>query len=41
MTLTFVPKMLAILLSLLVLLPFMATTLNAYMHSLVDRIISG
>lgn len=41
MTLTFVPKMLAILLSLLVLLPFMATTLDTYMHALVDRIISG
>ena len=41
MTLTFVPKMLAILLSLLVLLPFMLTTLTNFMHSLVSRIISG
>jgi flagellar biosynthetic protein FliQ len=41
MTLTFVPKMLAILLSLLVLLPFMATTLDTFMHTLVDRIITG
>ncbi|HUC67236.1 MAG TPA: flagellar biosynthesis protein FliQ [Stellaceae bacterium] len=41
MTLTFVPKMIAILLSLLVLLPFMLTTLTNFMHSLVSRIISG
>jgi flagellar biosynthesis protein FliQ len=41
MTLTFVPKMIAILLSLLVLLPFMLTTLTDFMHSLVTRIISG
>jgi flagellar biosynthesis protein FliQ len=41
MTLTFVPKMLTILLSLLVLLPFMLTTLTNFMHSLVSRIISG
>lgn len=41
MTLTFVPKMLAILVSLLVLLPFMLTTLTTFMHSLVNRIITG
>jgi flagellar biosynthesis protein FliQ len=41
MTLTFVPKMFAILLSLLVLLPFMLATLTNFMHSLVSRIISG
>jgi flagellar biosynthesis protein FliQ len=41
MTLTFVPKMFAILLSLLVLLPFMLTTLTNFMHSLVSRIVSG
>ncbi|HZB90634.1 MAG TPA: flagellar biosynthesis protein FliQ [Stellaceae bacterium] len=41
MTLTFVPKVLTILLSLLVLLPFMLETLTAFMHSLVARIISG
>jgi flagellar biosynthesis protein FliQ len=41
MTLTFVPKMITILLSLLVLLPFMLTTLTNFMHSLVSRIISG
>jgi flagellar biosynthesis protein FliQ len=41
MTLTFVPKMLAILLSILVLLPFMLTTLTTFMHSLVSRIIAG
>jgi flagellar biosynthesis protein FliQ len=41
MTLTFVPKMLVILLSLLVLLPFMLSTLTNFMDSLVSRIISG
>ena len=41
MTLTFVPKMLVILLSLLVLLPFMLTTLTTFTESLVSRIISG
>jgi flagellar biosynthesis protein FliQ len=41
MTLTFVPKMFAILLSLLVLLPFMLATLTNFMHSLVSRIVSG
>jgi len=41
MTLTFVPKMLVILLSLLVLLPYMLTTLSNFMDSLVSRIVSG
>lgn len=41
MTLTFVPKMLIILLSLLVLLPFMLTTLTNFTESLVSRIVSG
>lgn len=41
MTLTFVPKMLVILLSLMVLLPFMLTTLTNFMESLVGRIIAG
>ncbi|HXY99747.1 MAG TPA: flagellar biosynthesis protein FliQ [Stellaceae bacterium] len=41
MTLTFVPKMLVILVSLLVLLPFMITTLTDFTQSLVGRIISG
>jgi flagellar biosynthetic protein FliQ len=41
MTLTFVPKMLIILVSLLVLLPFMLTTLTTFTESLVSRIISG
>ena len=41
MTLTFVPKVLVILLSLMVLLPFMLTTLTAFTESLVGRIISG
>jgi flagellar biosynthetic protein FliQ len=41
MTLTFVPKVLVILVSLLVLLPFMLTTLTSFTESLVSRIISG
>ncbi len=41
MTLTFVPKMVVILLAVLALLPFMMTTLTTFTHSLVDRIISG
>ncbi len=41
MTLTFVPKMLVILLSLLVLLPFMLSTLTTFTQSLVSRIVSG
>jgi len=41
MTLTFVPKMLVILLSLLLFLPFMLQTLTAFTHELMDRIISG
>lgn len=41
MTLTFVPKMLVILLSLLLFLPFMLSTLTTFTDSLVSRIISG
>ncbi len=41
MTLTFVPKMLAILLSLVLFLPFMLETLISFTHGLMDRIISG
>jgi flagellar biosynthesis protein FliQ len=41
MTLTFVPKMLVILVSILVLLPFMIQTLTTFTQSLVSRIISG
>jgi flagellar biosynthetic protein FliQ len=41
MTLTFVPKMLVILLSLMFLLPFMMTTLTTFTESLVGRIIAG
>jgi len=41
MTLTFVPKMLVILVSILVLLPFMITTLTTFTQSLVSRIIAG
>lgn len=41
MTLTFVPKMLVILLSLLLLLPFMLQTLTSFTQGLMERIISG
>lgn len=41
MTLTFVPKMVVILLSLLLFLPFMLSTLTSFTQSLMGRIISG
>jgi flagellar biosynthesis protein FliQ len=41
MTLTFVPKVIVVLISILVFLPFMLTTLSTFMASLVSRIISG
>jgi flagellar biosynthetic protein FliQ len=41
MTLTFVPKMLVILLSLLLFLPFMLQTLTSFTQGLMERIIAG
>ena len=41
MTLTFVPKMLVILVAILVLLPFMIQTLTTFTQSLASRIIAG
>jgi flagellar biosynthetic protein FliQ len=41
MTLTFVPKMVIILLTLLLYLPFMLSTLTAFTESLMGRIVSG
>ncbi len=41
MTLTFVPKIVAIFLSLLLLLPFMIQTLIAFARELFDRIATG
>jgi flagellar biosynthetic protein FliQ len=41
MTLTFVPKVLVVLLSLLVFLPFMLSTLVTFTESLMSRIVSG
>jgi flagellar biosynthetic protein FliQ len=41
MTLTFVPKMLVILLSLVLFLPFMLATLESFTQGLMSRIISG
>jgi flagellar biosynthetic protein FliQ len=39
MTLSFVPKILVIFGSLVVLMPFMLATLTAFAHSLMDRIV--
>ena len=41
MTLTFVPKMLVILLSLVLFLPFMLQTLISFTQGLMERVISG
>lgn len=41
MTLTFVPKMLVILLSLLLFLPFMLQTLSDFTHALMERVVAG
>jgi flagellar biosynthetic protein FliQ len=41
MTLTFVPKMIVILLSLLIFAPFMIETLESFTQGLMSRIISG
>lgn len=40
MTLAFVPKILVIFLSILVLLPFMMTTLTSFSQTLFDRIVA-
>jgi flagellar biosynthetic protein FliQ len=40
-TLTFVPKIVAILLAMLLLLPFMLSTLSGFTERLFDRVISG
>jgi len=39
-TLTFMPKIIVIFLSMLVLLPYMFETLNGFTHEMVDRIIA-
>ena len=41
MTLVFVPKILAIFLTLLITLPFMGATLGSYMTRLADMIVTG
>lgn len=41
MTLVFVPKILAIFVTLLIALPFMGTTMNSYMDRIVDMIVTG
>jgi flagellar biosynthetic protein FliQ len=41
MTLVFVPKIIAIFVTLLLTLPFMGATMGAYMNQIVDLIITG
>jgi flagellar biosynthetic protein FliQ len=41
MTLVFVPKIIAIFITLLVALPFMGATMGAYMTRIADMIVSG
>ncbi len=41
MTLAFVPKILAIFLALIIMLPFMGSTLGGYMTYVADRIVAG
>jgi len=41
MTLVFVPKILAIFITMLVTLPFMGATLNGYMNRIADMIVTG
>ena len=41
MTLVFVPKILAIFVTMLIALPFMGATLSAYMTRIVDMIMTG
>ncbi|MBN4051826.1 flagellar biosynthesis protein FliQ [Parvibaculum lavamentivorans] len=41
MTLVFVPKILAIFLALIILLPYMGTTLGNYMYYVADKIVTG
>lgn len=41
MTLVFVPKILAIFVTMLVVLPFVGTTMNSFMDRMIDLIIAG
>jgi flagellar biosynthetic protein FliQ len=41
MTLTFVPKIIAIFLTLLLMFPFLGQTMNSFMGRLMERIVSG
>ncbi len=41
MTLTYVPKIVAILLAVILMLPFMLATLESFTHRLFDRVVSG
>jgi flagellar biosynthesis protein FliQ len=41
MTLVFVPKIMAIFVTMLIALPFMGATMSAYMNRVVDLIITG
>ncbi|WP_119308082.1 flagellar biosynthesis protein FliQ [Cohaesibacter haloalkalitolerans] len=41
MTLVFVPKIIAIFVTILLTMPFLGATLSSYMHMLMERAISG
>ena len=41
MTLTFVPKIIAIFLTLLLMFPFLGQTMNSFMGRLMERVVSG
>lgn len=41
MTLTFVPKIIVIFVTIILFLPFMLTTLTEFSHTLFDRIVAG
>ncbi|MCZ4272717.1 flagellar biosynthesis protein FliQ [Maritalea porphyrae] len=41
MTLVFVPKILAIFITMILLLPFMGSMMSGYMHRVADLIVSG
>jgi flagellar biosynthetic protein FliQ len=41
MTLTFVPKIIAVFLTLLIILPFLGQTMSEFMGRLMERVVSG
>jgi flagellar biosynthetic protein FliQ len=41
LTLTFVPKIIAVFLTVLLMLPFLGQTMNSFMGRMIERVISG